>query len=306
MSGVMTELADDVQRDRLVRRFGAKARSWLAGLPALVDELAGEWKLSIIGRAPHGQTSVVLFARRVDGSAAVLKMSPDPALLATEACTLGLWRETGRVPAVWEVDEQRGGLLLEAVEPGEHVADMTTWPPLEEIARLIRDLHTARVPEDKVSRLRPLQSRVNFVYHLWEQRRVQGRAADLVPPVLLHHGHARARALTANQDNVVALHGDLHPHNVLNGGPRRGLVAIDPRACVGDAAVDAMNWALWGVASREEVDRRISVLAPAIGSSQERLLGWCRAIAPILAISRANRGEAHLPEFEVLMSLSAC
>ncbi|RCV57323.1 aminoglycoside phosphotransferase family protein, partial [Marinitenerispora sediminis] len=280
MSGVLTDLVDDVQRERLVRRFGCKARNWLSGLPALVDELADDWKLTVTGPAPHGRTSVVMFVRRADGTAAVLKVGPDPALLATEACTLGLWEATGRVPAVWEVDKRRGGLLLEAIEPGEHVADMDPAPALEEVAALIRDLHTARLPEHKVSRLHPLQSRVNFLYDLWEHRRAEGRAADLVPAVLLHHGHARARALTANEDNVVALHGDLHPHNVLNGGPRRGLVAIDPRACLGDAAVDAVEWVLWQAGSREEVDRRISVLAPAIGSSPARLLGWCRAAAP--------------------------
>ncbi|RCV47231.1 aminoglycoside resistance protein, partial [Marinitenerispora sediminis] len=58
--------------------------------------------------------------------------------------------------------------------------------------------------------------------------------------------------------------------------------------------------------SREEVDRRISVLAPAIGSSPARLLGWCRAAAPIHAVARANRGEAGGADFEVLMSLAAC
>ncbi|OUC96640.1 hypothetical protein CA984_14275 [Streptosporangium minutum] len=39
------------------------------------------------------------------------------------------------------------------------------------------------------------------------------------------------------------VHGDLHPGNVLDGGPR-GLVVIDPRPCVGDPAFDAVDWVL--------------------------------------------------------------
>ncbi|MGZ8761136.1 MAG: aminoglycoside phosphotransferase family protein [Aeromicrobium sp.] len=37
----------------------------------------------------------------------------------------------------------------------------------------------------------------------------------------------------------VLLHGDLTPSNILDGGAERGLVAIDPAPCLGDAAFDA-------------------------------------------------------------------
>ena len=40
----------------------------------------------------------------------------------------------------------------------------------------------------------------------------------------------------------VLLHGDLHLRNVLAGPPGRELVAIDPRACVGDPAFDLVDW----------------------------------------------------------------
>jgi streptomycin 6-kinase len=40
-------------------------------------------------------------------------------------------------------------------------------------------------------------------------------------------------ALAAGPAPAVLLHGDLHPGN---GRPERGLVVVDPRACVGDRA----------------------------------------------------------------------
>ena len=39
----------------------------------------------------------------------------------------------------------------------------------------------------------------------------------------------------------------IHPGNVLVGGLARGLVAIDPRPCVGEAEFDAVDWVCWGV-----------------------------------------------------------
>jgi streptomycin 6-kinase len=72
---------------------------------------------------------------------------------------------------------------------------------------------------------------------------------------------------------------------VLDGGPARGLVAIDPRACVGDPCFDAVDYALDG-AGRDGVGHRCAALAPAVGLDPGRLYAGCCAIAPIIAISR--------------------
>lgn len=66
------------------------------------------------------------------------------------------------------------------------------------------------------------------------------------------------------------LHGDLHLGNVLDGGPARGLVAIDPRACVGDPCFDAVDYALDG-AGHDGVGNRCAALAPVAGLDPGRL-----------------------------------
>ncbi|ASU85361.1 aminoglycoside resistance protein [Nocardiopsis gilva YIM 90087] len=306
MSDVTAQLVDAKQRERLLRRFGSRADDWLAGLPDLVDDLAAEWKLTVLGPAPHGRTSVVVHCRRIDGSAGILKISPDPRLGSSEARILRIWEPTGRVPAVWEVDAERGAVLLEAIGTGRTVALNGVVPPMETIGALISDLHSADVPRDELGELHPLISRINFVFDMWDRYRQEGAAADVVSAALVHHGHARARALAHGEDDIVPLHGDLHPGNVLDGGHERGLVAVDPRACVGDAAADAIDWPLWKAASLEEVERRIAVLAPVIGVPSDRLLAWCRACAPIFAVALANRGRADTDEFRMLLDLCAC
>ena len=57
------------------------------------------------------------------------------------------------------------------------------------------------------------------------------------------------------------MHGDLHPGNVLRGGPGRGVVAIDPRPCLGDPAFDAVDWVLAGGGGEAAVQNRIDRLA---------------------------------------------
>jgi streptomycin 6-kinase len=80
----------------------------------------------------------------------------------------------------------------------------------------------------------------------------------------------------------VLLHGDLHPGNVLDGGAGRGLVAIDPRPCVGDPAFDAVDW-VFHRADPDEWAPRARALATAIGCDADRLWRWCVVLAPMIA-----------------------
>ncbi|MBB4933799.1 streptomycin 6-kinase [Lipingzhangella halophila] len=306
MSNSTAQLVDSKQRKRLLCRFGSGADDWLARLPALVEELAVEWKLSIEGPAPHGRTSVVLHCHRIDGSRGILKISPDPGLGTEEARVLRLWETSGRVPEVWEVDAGRGAVLLEAIGTGPTVALRGEVPPMEVVGALIADLHAVDVPPEVRRELRPLSSRMGFLFDQFEHRRVTGPAADLMPAAYLHHGHARARALAEGDDDVVMVHADLHPGNVLDGGPERGLVAVDPRACLGDAAADTVDWLVWKAASVDEVQRRAAVLASVLGLPESRLLAWARACAPMYAITEAERGRSGGAEFRMLMELAAC
>nr|WP_245757189.1 phosphotransferase [Amycolatopsis xylanica] len=73
----------------------------------------------------------------------------------------------------------------------------------------------------------------------------------------------------------VLLHGGLHLGNALDGGPGRGLTAIDPKACVGDPCFDAVDYVVTG-AGHEGVSARATRVAEACGLDGDLGAGWSR------------------------------
>lgn len=301
MNDLTARFVDERQRRRLVRRFGGHVVDWLAGLPATVEKLAAEWRLTVEGATSYGRTSVVLYVRRADGTEGVLKISPDSGLAVAEAGLLRMWGGSRRVPDVWALDAGHGAILMERVE-GDTVAAGGVVPPMEIIGGLIAQLHGVEVSPAQRMELRPLTARVQFVFDRWNRERLEGPAAEIVPTALMHRGGAKARELANGDVDVVPLHGDLHPGNVIDGGSR-GLVVLDPHACLGDGAVDAVDWALWKATGVAEVERRVDVLSRTMAMDGDRMLEWARAFAPCVAVAKANRGQVGTPEFDLLLNL---
>jgi hypothetical protein len=80
-------------------------------------------------------------------------------------------------------------------------------------------------------------------------------------------------------------------------------VAEDPRPCVGDAAVDAVDWVFWAVDDPGAWEPRSRELAVALGLDHERLWAWCAAFAAMLAAAEAARG-ASAEQVAALLALS--
>lgn len=100
------------------------------------------------------------------------------------------------------------------------------------------------------------------------------------------------------------MHGDLHPANVLS-GPGARMVAIDPRPAWGDPDFDAVDWVLERVADPAMLEQRVEELAALVpGLSPRRVVGWCRALAALIAVPRmcAGRDDA---ETRFLMALAS-
>ena len=107
---------------------------------------------------------------------------------------------------------------------------------------------------------------------------------------LYERGRARATRMARDAVPAVLLHGDLTPSNILDGGPERGLVAIDPAACVGDAAFDAVDLIMWRAEDQVTVTARAGALAAETGADPERTVAWCVAFAAMNALELACRG----------------
>lgn len=289
----VVELSSEVfeaTRERLRARFGESVEPWWEGLAESLATLASRWSLSLGQPVGRGNTSLVVRCRRRDGRAAVLKVTPDAELARAEARALRSWGSSGRVPAVWGYDATLGALLLEAIPNEAPLAELGVSVDLDDIAELISALHQCGAPVvgDGVT---SLADRVEFMFNYWIERYGDSSAVAAVVSVeRVNRGYELARALASHRDAPVLLHGDLHAYNVLDGGNTRGLVAIDPRPCVGDAAFDAVDWVFWPKDDPQNWEPRCNQLATALGVGQPRIWDWCRTFAAMLAATTAIRG----------------
>ncbi|WP_020659456.1 phosphotransferase [Amycolatopsis benzoatilytica] len=272
-------LIDDASRARLVDRFGPSVEAWCAALPALADRLCRRWGLTVAEVRP-GNTGRTLLCRAGGNRLQVLKLCPDKEVASAEAAALAAWAGLPRVVQVLDSDLEHGAVLLEGLEPGTTLVGAEV--PWDEIGDLLTALHS--VPA--TGPFPTLLDRVRFMFDLAERRLIGSAAEPHLPVELLAAGRALAEELAVGGPAAL-LHGDLHPANVLDAGPARGAVAIDPRPCVGDPAFDAVDWAVLPIAEGGTVEDGIANL-PRLDA--DRVRGWCVALAPLVAMGPLTRG----------------
>ena len=293
---------DEATRQRLTARFGSEVEAWLLQLPSLLAAVADQWDLALGAPIPRGRTSVVVRCRLADGRRGVLKVSPDRGRLAFEASALGDWRSR-QVPDVLAVDEYLGALLLEAIEPGEPLSESVAYPPIGAVGHLLHDLHASGIPRTFYPgvdhRVRQLFDNSLKLYSWHPYLR------EVVPVELYERGRALGLRLAQSTDTpMVLLHGDLTPNNIVDGGPDRGLVALDPCPCVGDAAFDAVDLLLWNLNDQQTVHLRAEQLAATTGAQPARLLGWCTAFAAMVALELASESDGSSERVHALAELA--
>lgn len=272
-------LVDDAARARLVDRFGAElAEPWCDRLPDLVARLTARWGLEVREARP-GNTGRTLLCTGPGGDLRVLKLTPDPEVARLEFTGLSAWAGCPRVVQVLEADLEENAILLEGLVPGTQLDDRDV--PWAQLGELLNQLHSA----EPRGEFRRLAEGIEFIYTLSERRRRESPAAAHLSAEVLAKGRARAMEL-ATSGPVRLIHADLHPSNVLDAGPERGIVAIDPRPALGDPALDAVDWMFVAVAHGGTIDDGIAALAPHVADfDTERVRAWCVALAPLIALS---------------------
>lgn len=180
---------------------------------------------------------------------------------------------------------------------------MSTYPELETVAELLNSLHASGVPAPSYP---TVGQRVAYLFDssvkLYERH---PELTALIPPELYERGRRLANQLAQHDSPIVLLHGDLTPSNILDGGAERGLVAIDPAPCLGDAAFDAVDLILWQADDLKSIEARTEWLAAATGADAERLLSWCTAFAGMTALELASQGDRRRPRTKALSRLAA-
>ena len=241
----------------VARAFGDEGRRWLAALPDLTAAAVRRFGLVLGDELPGGSLSYVAAATTADGRDVVLKLGGPWASPADEARALERWAGDGAV-ALLDLDGTCA-LLLERVRPGTPggpgdaaaVAALLARLHLEPLDGLPCLAEAARARIDRAEE----QGRASPAKAAWARAAVARLEADPPPPVLLH--------------------GDLDHRNLLV-CDRRGLVAIDPLPCVGDAAYDAGHW----VHANRRAGRRarLDAIVAASGLPRDRVRDWAAVV----------------------------
>ncbi|MYW05622.1 aminoglycoside phosphotransferase family protein [Streptomyces sp. SID3343] len=267
-------------------REGDRARTWLAELPALVEDLLARWACVPDGEALHGGVGLVVPVRRRTGDPAVLKVSfPHPGNVH-EPDALAAWRGYGAV-VLYERDDDHFAMLLERarsttlaqVDDGDEVAAVA--------GGLNRRLAVPAPPG--LPRLRERAA-------AWESRlRADAReSAHTLAPHVVAAALATARELGFDQPELM-VHGDLHAGNVLR-AEREPWLAVDPKGLVGDPAYDAGTFLKSRVPTFRDVGdlsraahRALDIFVEAAGLDRERARQW----AQLRAVQAAFSGRRH-------------
>jgi streptomycin 6-kinase len=252
--------------------WGDAGRRWLAGLPALIDEVARDWELTV--GAPYELSfNWVAPVRRADGSPAVLKLGvPDAGHLDLEATALSFLGGRGAVELLAR-DEARGALLLERAEPGTPLGRLAREHDEQATAVLVAMMRRLHRPAPPGLPLEELASRrAAFAEHL---RSYPGD--DPIPRRLVQRAAGLLDELCASAPRRVVLHGDLHHDNVLAAG-REPWLAIDPHGVLGDPGYE-IGAALYNALDDDEsaralVPARVEQFADGLDMPIERAVAW--------------------------------
>lgn len=281
--------------------------AWLQRLPALLSDLQRRWKLTL--QPPFRKLSYNYAARaeREDGTSAVLKVCPLHGEFETEVQALRTFNGMGAVQLL-AVDEERGALLLEALEPGEMLTTVQDDAQATHIAAAVMK-KLWRPPPPTHS----LPSVVQWAAGLSDLRVEFRGGTGPYPEALVDRAERLFSELLGSMGETVVLHGDLHHFNILS-ARREPWLAIDPKGVLGEREYETgallrnpIPELLYDPHPRLVLERRIDQLAEELNFDRERVVGWAVAQAMLAEwwsyVPGSNRPGSFLPVAQLLADL---
>lgn len=267
-------------RERIERVHGGRGVSWVASLPALLDEFSARWSLEL--GAPFADLSYnfVVAARDSRGRDVVVKLGVPCAELLSEASALELFGGEGAVRLL-DQDAARGALLLERALPGTQLAELRDDA---EATRAAARLMLGLWREPPAAHAFPTLA--EWFRAFGRLRTDFGGAGCAFPPELIEKAGRVFSGLNASAERAVVLHGDLHHMNILSSS-RGGWLAIDPKGLCGDPGYEVGTFMLNRLpdgATDSELAvimrRRLSIFSEELRIDADRLAAWsfCHAV----------------------------
>jgi streptomycin 6-kinase len=257
---------------RLTEHYGQDVASWLADARQLVERLAAQWGVRLLGFHDGGWTSIIAIGTTASGTSVVIKATPDRLRFSQERAALSHWTDVA-ANALLAADDDSQTLLLSAVSglpggrprPDDHEY---------QVASALGALHVKMVPSDV-----PVPLLAEY-YNTEVVPRIARRAGQLSTYIPLAVSDAVLRLcgkLCSSPGDRAMLHSDLYAENVLfedAGSP----VFIDPHPKVGDPAFD---WAFWCVyyTPLSGFERRLELARVSAPCPVKRICQWAATLA---------------------------
>jgi streptomycin 6-kinase len=286
---------DATFRARMTGTFGVAGTDWLTQVEPILHACARKWNLAVGPAYPDPSYQLVFRVTGRFGERYALKLGVPRDELREEATALRLWGGRGAVRLIAS-DPDRGALLLERVEPGTQLAEVSAvdddratviWSMV--FRRLAEATDCATAAVDVSPTVMPSLARWGDAFDRYLHAHSDG--GPLKRSTVL-----RARSIYRRLDESTTiprvLHGDLHHDNILRAEncPERWLV-IDPKGVAGDPAFEvgsflrnpkvAFGPKVNGVA---QTRRRIDIIAETTGLDRQRFIDWAWAGTVLSAV----------------------
>jgi streptomycin 6-kinase len=190
--------------------------------PLGIDELARQWRVTI-EESFETPTSLIAYGRR-DSQRVVLKLVKNRGDEWRSGEIVNAFDGRGMARVYEYVD---GAMLLERLDPGSPLVDLTLAGRDEEATEILADVIGAMEPRGSVSGCATVRDWARGFSSYVES------GDDQVPAPLVAQAHRLFTDLCDSQTNPHLLHGDLQHYNVLFDRDR-GWLAIDPKGVIGD------------------------------------------------------------------------
>ncbi|HEY3378321.1 MAG TPA: aminoglycoside phosphotransferase family protein, partial [Armatimonadota bacterium] len=228
----MTHNLPDNFINNIHRVFGDAGQTWLGELPDIVSRCADRWQLTLLAPIPNLSLNYMAYALTSGGEEAVLKIGVLPHEVKAEITALQLYSGKGIVRCL-DADPALGAFVLERLHPGQLLTALGN--NVEETRAAAGIMKTLPIPCPTGHGLPTFAGWLEKAFA--RLRRTYGPDCEPLGRRLVEHAEAAFRAIEADKQADMLLHGDLHHFNILY-DDRRGWVAIDPQGAIGDADLE--------------------------------------------------------------------
>ena len=245
---------------------------WLERLPALLEEAARGWDLTL-GEAFPLSYNYVCAATRRDGTPVVLKVGVPNPELTSEINTLRVYAGQGACQ-IYEADPEAGMLLIERMRPGDMLVTLADDDQATAIAAGVMKQTHRPVPQPE-----GFLSLRRWFDELKKLRPMFGGGTGPFPKESFALAEGLIHDLFAEDRPQLLLHGDFHHFNILSS--ERGWLVIDPKGVAGPAEYEVgpllmnpYNVQLEQAEAIRRTERRIAILSERLGFERQRLRAW--------------------------------